>query len=213
MIYSIFNNLTWTDPPTHPPNHPPIHLSKGGSVSTNHKSSNRIELSQLDQVLLKFLVISRFDPLIQPINPPTYPKNTHPWVWEFSTDSKSFNGILISWFIQVLSNLYWFWGGTPLWAWVGGWVGDESWVEVPPHMCMHMHAHACTHAYTHACMLNMINMAASMKAAICNFPNMFILAFRACVCMCLGIPSHAPRCPPTHLTPPQSQQGAWITES
>ena len=49
-IYSIFNDLTWTDPLTHPP----IHLSKGGSVSTNHKSSNRIQLSQLDDDLLNF---------------------------------------------------------------------------------------------------------------------------------------------------------------
>ena len=40
-----------------------------------------------------------------------------------------------------------------------------------PHACPHMHAcmHAHTHAHTHACMLNMINMAASMVAAICNF--------------------------------------------
>ena len=41
--------------PTDPPIHPTTHLSKGESVSTNHKSSNRIELSRLDQVLLKFL--------------------------------------------------------------------------------------------------------------------------------------------------------------
>ena len=40
--------------PTDPPNHPPIHLSKGGSVSTNHKSSNRIQLSRLDDDLLDF---------------------------------------------------------------------------------------------------------------------------------------------------------------
>ena len=34
-----------------------------------------------------------------------------------------------------------------------------------PHACMHVH----TRAHTHACMLNMIKMAASMVAAICNF--------------------------------------------
>ena len=33
-----------------PRQHPPM----GGGVSTNHKSSNRIELSQLGQVLLNF---------------------------------------------------------------------------------------------------------------------------------------------------------------
>ena len=49
--------IIWHKPthwPTHPPNHPPIHLSKGWSVSTNHKSSNRIQLSQLDDDLLDF---------------------------------------------------------------------------------------------------------------------------------------------------------------
>ena len=99
---------------------------------------------------------------------------------EFSTDSKSSNGIEISWFIQVLLHFYWF-GGVPYpRGWVGG--GGVGWVH-PPHTyactCMHMH----THAHTHACMLNMINMAASMVAAILQFPNMFILAFRSCACM------------------------------
>ena len=53
-IYSIFSNdLT---PPIDPLNHssikPPMHLPMGGGVCTNHKSSNRIELSQLGQDLL-----------------------------------------------------------------------------------------------------------------------------------------------------------------
>ena len=38
------------DPPIDTPKHPPM----GGGVSTNHKSSNRIELSQLCQDLLNF---------------------------------------------------------------------------------------------------------------------------------------------------------------
>ena len=45
--------MIWSDPthwPTDPPTYPPI----GGGVSTNHKSSNRIELSWLVQVLLNF---------------------------------------------------------------------------------------------------------------------------------------------------------------
>ena len=33
------------------------------------------------------------------------------------------------------------------------------------HTCAHMHMHVCTHT----CMLNMINMDASMSVAICNF--------------------------------------------
>ena len=57
--------VIWPDPihwPTQPSTHPPM----DGGVSTNHKSSNRIELSQLGQDL--------FD-LIPPIDPPI-----HPWV-------------------------------------------------------------------------------------------------------------------------------------
>ena len=124
---------------------------------------------------------------------------------EFSTDSKSSNGIKISWFVQVLSRFYWF-GGYPPGGWVGGggigWGWD--WVGAPP-----THVRTCTH--THACMLNMINMAASMVAAICNFLTCLSSRFvhvRACTCMCtcLGTPPHAPRCPPTHLPPPQSRR-------
>ena len=154
-IYSIFNDLNWTDPLTHPP----IHLSKGGSVSTNHKSSNRIELSPLDQVLLKFLWFHMFWPTGPPIHPP---KKHPPMGGEVSTDFKSLNGIEISRFIQVLSRFYWF-RGVPPW---GGWVGRWEWGWVNN---THVHTHAHAHAYTHACMLNMINMAASMVAAICNF--------------------------------------------
>ena len=104
----------------------------------------------------------------------------------------------------------------------GGWVG--GWVEVglgggTPHTRAYRHAHA--HVHTHACMLNMINMAASMVAAICNFLTCLSSRFvrvRACtcVCTCLGIPPHASRFPPTHLLPPQSRrepQGAQITKS
>ena len=49
-IYSIF--LMILQEPTHPSTHPYTYPTVG-SVSTNHKSSNRIELSHLDQVLLK----------------------------------------------------------------------------------------------------------------------------------------------------------------
>lgn len=55
-----------------------------------------------------------------------------------------------------------------------GWVGGENgWCQ--PHTFIHMHAHAhmyaCTNTYAHTYpyMLIMINMAASMVAAICNF--------------------------------------------
>ena len=93
---------------------------------------------------------------------------------EFSTDSKSLNGTEISWFIQVLSRFYWF-GGYPL----GGWVGGVGWGHLPQtctctcarlstHTCMHVKhdKHGCLHGGGHL-----------------QFPNMFILVFRACVCM------------------------------
>ena len=51
-----------------------------GAVSTNHKSSNRIELSQLGQDLFNF---KSFD-LIPPIDPLTHPSTDTPlgmWVW------------------------------------------------------------------------------------------------------------------------------------
>ena len=44
QIMNLQTNELSTQPPTHPP--------MGGGVSTNHKSSNRIELSQLSQHLL-----------------------------------------------------------------------------------------------------------------------------------------------------------------
>ena len=49
----------------------------------------------------------------------------------------------------------------------GGW-GGVGWGH-PPRMCARARTHAHAHAHTHACMLNMINMAASMVADICNF--------------------------------------------
>ena len=45
-IFKIYSDLT--HPLTKPPTHPPM----GGGVSTNHKSSNRIELSWLGQNFL-----------------------------------------------------------------------------------------------------------------------------------------------------------------
>ena len=82
--------------------------------------------------------------------------------------------------------------------WLGG-----MWKGAP---CTHMHMHACMHTPT--CMLNMINMGASMSVAICNF----YICIHVCVCMhmcvhvCRDTP-HAHRClqtSPTHLSPPQS---------
>ena len=56
--FQIFSDLTWPHPSTHPSTHPPthqiIHPPMGGGVSTDFKSSNRIEISRLVQVLLNF---------------------------------------------------------------------------------------------------------------------------------------------------------------
>ena len=103
----------------------------------------------------------------------------------------------------MLSNFKWFRGSTPLGGgrWVDGvGVGMGVWGDVTcMHTCMHthahMHAHACTHACT--CMLNMLNMDASMSGAICNFYT----CINVCVYMCMhvrvcGDTPHAPRYPP-----------------
>ena len=93
-------------------------------------------------------------------------------------------------------------GGYPPWR-VGGWVGGGGvWWGHTPRMCAH--ARACMHvharAHTHACMLNMINMAASMVAAICNFLTCLSSRFMCvractCLCMCLGTPPMPPDAP------------------
>ena len=126
---------------------------------------------------------------------------------EFFTDFKSSNGIEISWLVQALSNFNWFWGSTP-WR-GGGWVhgdggGYECGGRCPMHTHMHTYAHTCTHAHT--CMLNMLimlNMDASMSAAICNFYT----CIHVCMCMCMHAHACAcvgghPPCPQMPLTPP-----------
>ena len=78
-------------------------------------------------------------------------------------------------------------GGTP----PGGWVGGDGvgWGH-PPHTC------TCARMHTHACMLNMINMAASMVAAICNFLTCLSSRFmRVHACTCLGTPPMPPDAP------------------
>ena len=160
--------------PTDPPNHPPIHLSKGGSVSTNHKSSNRIELSRLDQVLLKFLWFHMFWPTNPPIHPPTHQRNTHPWVGNFPqipnllTESKS--------------HFYWF-------------------GRYRPHMCTHTCTHTCTCTCTHTCMHVKHDKHGCLHGGgHLQFPNMFILAF--CACACVHNPSAPlPRAVGSHREP------------
>ena len=52
--FQIFSDLTWPHPSTHLLTHQIIHPPMGGGVSIDFKSSNRIEISRLVQVLLNF---------------------------------------------------------------------------------------------------------------------------------------------------------------
>ena len=71
---------------------------------------------------------------------------------------------------------------------------------------MHMYAHTCMHTCTcMSNMLNMINMDASMSAAICNFYT----CIHVCVCMCMhvhacGDTPHAPDSPRHPLPLPRA---------
>ena len=107
-------------------------------------------------------------------------------------------------------------GGPPPWGvadgWIGVGVGMGVWGGVS-HACMH--THACTHART--CMLNMLNMDASMLVAICN-------SIHVCVCVCMHVhvcacmwgqppmPPDPPRHPPNPPAPSPEQQGAQNTK-
>ena len=99
-------------------------------------------------------------------------------------------------------------GGYPPGGWVGG--GGVGWGH-PPHMHMHT-SHTCTHirTCTHTCMHVKHDKHGCLHGGgHLQFPNMFILAFRACVCMHVHVhmsrdTPHAPRCPPTHLPLPRA---------
>ena len=86
-------------PPTDPHNNPPIHPPIGGGVFTNHKSSNRIQLSRWDDIYL-FLIISH-----EPTHwPPIHPIIHYPKVGSVSTNHKSSNRIELSRLDKVLLN-------------------------------------------------------------------------------------------------------------
>ena len=70
----------------------------------------------------------------------------------------------------------------------GWWMGGWGWVGYRGVPCMHAHAHTC--------MLNMLNMDASMSAAIYNF----FTCIHVCVCM-WGHPPCPKTPPPTCPTP------------
>ena len=115
---------------------------------------------------------------------------------EFSTDSKSSNGIKISQFVQVLSRFYWFGGVPPLGGgWVGG--GGVGWGH-PPHTCARACTRACTRMCAHTCMHVKHDKHGCLHGGgHLQFPNMFILAFRACACMHVHVhmSRDTPACP------------------
>ena len=89
-----------------------------------------------------------------------------------------------------------------------GWVAD-GWMGVAVGMGVWGVSHACTHVHTCTCMLNMLNMDASMLVAICNFYT--CINVHVCMCMCMhvhvcGDTPPCPQIPPTHLPPPQSRR-------
>ena len=73
-----------------------------------------------------------------------------------------------------------------------------------------MHMHACTCTSTHTCMHVKHDKHGCLHGGgHLQFPNMFILAFRVCVCVhvCVHMSRdtpHAPRWPPTHLPLPRA---------
>ena len=95
----IWYLIIWPDPthwPTEPPIHP--HTYHAWGVSTNHKSSNRTELSRLGQDLFNCY---SFD-MIRPIDPSNHP----PMGGGMSTNHKSSNRTELSRLGQDLFNCY-----------------------------------------------------------------------------------------------------------
>ena len=154
------------------------------------------------------------DPTHQPTQPTTHPPNhtpTHGWgiLHRFQIFKQNWNILISSSVIEFLLIL----GVHPLGGWqmgAWGWVWVCGWVS-------HAHTHAHAHTHTHTCMLNMLimlNMDASMSAAICNFYTCIHVCMCVCMhahaCACVGghppMPPDAPDTPPTHLPPPQSRR-------
>ena len=98
-IYSVL--VIWHDH-TNWPTHQAINLNLGGGVSKNPKSSNRIELSLLDQYLFDFYSDLTWS---YPLTHPSTHTLTHRWWGGVSTNHKSSNRIA---FISIKSRFIWF---------------------------------------------------------------------------------------------------------
>ena len=176
--------------PTHPPNRP--HPPMGGGVSTNHKSSNRIELSWFSQQFSNFKWFDLTPPINPPIHPPTH-QIIHPFMGVgVSTDFKSSNRTEISWLVQVLFNFEWFqW--SPPWVVGNGCIGVEGSERVHP---THVHIHA--HAQTYDIIGNSQGFPQWGRPFAWNYHvnHMWVCVHaHACMCMCVGDIPHPPTPP------------------
>ena len=152
------------------------------------------------------------DPTHQPTQPPTHPPNHTPtYGWgifhRFQIFKRNWNILISSSVIKFLLILGVHPpGGGGRWVdWSGGGYGYVGGCLM--HTYMHTHAHARTH--TRTCMLNMLimlNMDASMLAAICNFYTCIHVRMCVCVraraCACMGGHPPCPQIPPDTPPPP-----------
>ena len=185
----------------HWPTQPPTHPSMGGGVSTNHKSSNRIQLSWLGQHLKIFSDLTWPNPWTT--HPLTHQTTHLPIGGGVSTDFKSSNRIEISWFDQYLLTFDWFLG-SPIGG-GGGWMGVGVCQGV-----WRMSLCTCTHACMCAHMSDDFIMGFPrefpMGAAICMKLSCLYMYAHACAYtyMCVhvwGTPKHPDRLPPHPPTP------------
>ena len=186
--------MTWPHPLTYPSTQPPTLPPMG--VSTNHKSSNRIELSWLGQHLTWTYPST---------HPSTHPL-TKPYTWPWVGNSQQISNL------QTESNYldpFKCYGiftdsvGAPCGG--GGWVnwgmGSYRLVRACPmqaHMHMHAHTHACCKHDKHGCLHGGSHL---QFLYMYTCPCMHV---HVCTCMCTCV--ETPPIPPTHLPPLQSHR-------
>ena len=108
---------------------------------------------------------------------------------------ESSNRIELSRLVQDLLN-FGLSGSLWLWGYGGEWMGVGVVEWCPPHMC------TCMHTHTHMCVVNMI-ISCKWPPPWGNpweFPMMSSSHVHACICTCVGAPSHHPHSHPP--TPP-----------
>ena len=172
----------------------------GGGVSTNHKSSNRIELSWFSQQFSNFSDLT-WPPLSTP-HSPTHPPNytpTHGW-----GSLHSFQIFKQNWNILISSSAIEFWliPGVPPGGVGGGWMGVGGGERVhPTHMHTHMHARTCTRIWHHREFPGIPPMGAAICMKLSCLPRVHV---RACVCVHACACAHMCGAPPNHPPPPST---------